>query len=76
MTATQWKTLGRIDFPPLRKARMQAHYAPQWLARGGPRFRSRPPDDGHTNLGWDDGFDGFSTHRLRRRPAGLRNSQI
>ena len=23
------------------------------------------PDDGHTNLGWDDTLDGFTTHRMQ-----------
>ena len=26
------------------------------------------PDDGHTNLGWDDTLDGFTTHRM---PGGM-----
>ena len=25
----------------------------------------RRPDDGHTNLGWDDTLDGFTTHRMQ-----------
>lgn len=52
---------------------MQAHYAVQWLARTARATIPPRPDDGHTNLGWDDGFDGFTTHRFSHGTAlGLR----
>lgn len=62
MTASQWKPLKGVDLAHLHEARMQAHYAVQWLARAARAYVPPRPDDGHTNLGWDDGFDGFTTH--------------
>ena len=64
MSASEWRPLGRIDFAQLREARMQAHYAAQWLARFGRAYIPPQPDDSHTNLGWDDAFDGFIGHPL------------
>lgn len=69
MSPSYWRPLGRVDFARLREARMQAHYAAQWLARAARAYIRPQPDDGHTNLGWDDGFDGFTTHPLQ---AGIR----
>jgi hypothetical protein len=63
-STSHWRRLGRVDFAQLRLARMQAHYAVQWLARTARAYIPPQPDDGHTNLGWDDGFDGFTTHRV------------
>jgi hypothetical protein len=72
-STSQWRPLGRVDFAPLRVARMQAYYAVQWLARAARAYIPPRPDDGHTNLGWDDGFDGFTTHRFSQGTAlGLR----
>ena len=71
MTGSQWRSLASVDFAPLREARMQAYYAAQWLARAARAYIRPAPDDGHTNLGWDDGFDGFTTHPLARRAYGL-----
>src|SRR5262249_55732173 len=45
-------------------ARLQAHHAAQWLARAARAYAPPQPDDGHTNLGWDDTLDGFTTHRM------------
>lgn len=69
MSRSHWRPLGRVDFARLREARMQAHYAAQWLARAARAYIPPQPDDGHTNLGWDNGFDGFTTHPLQ---AGMR----
>ena len=69
MSTSHWRALGRVDFARLREARMQAHYAAQWLARAARGYIPPQPDDGHTNLGWDNGFDGFTTHPLQ---AGIR----
>ena len=44
---------------------MQAHYALQWLARAGTAYVPEQPDYGHTNLGWDDALDGFTTHSFK-----------
>jgi hypothetical protein len=53
----------------LKEARLQAHYAAQWLARCARAYIAPRPDDGHTNLGWDDALGGFCTHSL---PDGTR----
>ena len=56
---------------------MQAYYAAQWLARAARAYIPPRPDDGHTNLGWDDGFDGFTTHPLAEDTRlGLRISDL
>jgi hypothetical protein len=65
MSRSQWKTLAGVDFARLREARIQAHYGAQWLARAARAYVPPQPDDGHTNLGWDDGFEGFTTHPLK-----------
>lgn len=65
MSTSHWRPLGRVDFAQLREARMQAYYAAQWLARAARAYIPPRPDDGHTNLGWDNGFDGFVTHPLK-----------
>lgn len=64
MSTSHWRPLGRVDFARLREARLQAYYAAQWLARAARAYIPPRPDDGHTNLGWDNGFDGFTTHPL------------
>jgi hypothetical protein len=64
-----WQNLPRLSFYFLREARLQAHYAAQWLARAGRAYVSKRPDDGHTSLGWDDAFGGLVTHPL---PDGSR----
>src|SRR3954471_15965195 len=72
-----WRTLWRIDFARLREARMQAYYAAQWLARAARAYIPPRPDDGHTNLGWDNAFDGFITHPLADGTRiGLRISDL
>jgi hypothetical protein len=47
-----------------REARLQAHYAVQWLARAARAYAMPRPDDQHTNLGWDDSISGLTTHPL------------
>jgi hypothetical protein len=66
MSSSRWRPLGRVDFGRVRQARMQAHYAAQWLARAARAYIPPRPDDSHTNFGWDIGFDGFITHPLIR----------
>lgn len=73
MASSQWRPLENLGSGPLRDARLQAHYATQWLARAARAFIPPKPDDGHTNLGWDDGFDGLTTHAFAgNRQLGLR----
>ena len=57
-----WRPLNGLNRAELNKARMQAHYAVQWLARCARAYVSARPDDSHTNLGWDERAGGFSTH--------------
>lgn len=73
MAPSQWRPVGLVDFARLREARVQAHHAAQWLARTARAYIPPQPDDGHTNLGWDDGFDGLITHPFADDAAlGLR----
>ena len=59
---TTWRPLRAVDPARLRAARLQAHHAAQWLARAARAHIMAWPDDGHTNLGWDDALGGFVTH--------------
>ena len=59
-----WLPLAGMDRRRLSEARLMAHYAAQWLARSARAYVSAKPDDSHTNLGWDDAFNGFNTHPL------------
>jgi hypothetical protein len=59
-----WRPIRGVDSGRLREARLEAHHALQWLARAARAFVMMHPDDRHTNLGWDDALDGFSTHFL------------
>ena len=76
MAGTAWRPV-RGDFGRLREARLQAHHALQWLARAARAFVPPRSEDLHTNLDWDDTFDGFVTHpltddlRLGLRPTEL-----
>ena len=69
MMDSDWRPLGGVDHRALSEARLQAHYGVQWLARAARAYIPARPDDGHTNLGWDDARDGLTTHRL---PGGVR----
>ena len=62
MSSLEWRRLRGVDRGALREARLQAHYATQWLARAARAYVPPQPDDGHTSLGWDDTRDGFVTH--------------
>ena len=65
----QLATVPRANFMFLHAARLQAHYAAQWLARAARAYVPAQADDRHTNLGWDDAFGGLVTHPL---PDGSR----
>ena len=65
MTSSDWRPIGKHDPAKLGKARLHAHYAVQWLARAARAYVPPQPDDSHTNLGWDDALDGFTTHALK-----------
>ncbi len=57
---SDWMPLRGVDPRRLSEARLQAHYAVQWLARFARGYVSPQPEDGHTNLGWD-GALGFAS---------------
>jgi hypothetical protein len=69
MSNAIWHPLIGVDEAGLSRARVQAHSAAQWLARAARAYIPAQPNDGHTNLGWSDGFRGFVTHAL---PDGAR----
>ena len=60
----EWRLLRAVDKPRLHAARLQAHYAVQWLARAARAYIPPQTDDGHTSLQWEDDLDGFVTHPL------------
>jgi hypothetical protein len=60
-----WRPLCGVDRSLLIEARLQAHYALQWLARAARAYAAPQPDDGHTSLRWENGLDGFTTQPLR-----------
>jgi hypothetical protein len=64
-----WQDVPRANFMFLHAARLQAHYAAQWLARAARAYIPIRPHDTQTSLGWDDAFGGFVTHPL---PDGSR----
>ena len=64
-----WQNVPRANFMFLHAARMQAHYATQWLARVARGYVPAEPHDRHTNLGWDGAFGGLTPHPL---PDGSR----
>ena len=65
----EWRAIPRLDFHRLHEARLQAHYAAQWLARVARATIPERPDDSHMNFGWDGAFGGLVTHQL---PDGSR----
>jgi hypothetical protein len=66
---SEWRNVGRVNYLYLHAARLQAHYAVQWLARAARAYLPAQADDRHTSLGWDQDFGGFTTHAL---PGGTR----
>ncbi len=62
MSDPKWRPLRGVEQGVLREARLQAHYAAQWLARFARAYVPPEPDDGHTSLGWNDAPNGFTTH--------------
>ena len=65
MRGLDWVPLRGMDQRRLSEARLQAHYAVQWLARAARAYVPPQPDDEHTNLGWDGALGGFTTHPLK-----------
>lgn len=65
MDEAEWRPLRGIDKARLSEARLQAHYAAQWLARAARAYVPPQPDDSHTSLMWDRGLNGFVTNLLK-----------
>jgi len=65
MRGPDWMPLRGVDQRRLSEARLQAHYAVQWLARAARAYVPPQPDDEHTNLGWDGALGGLTTHPLK-----------
>jgi hypothetical protein len=53
------------DWHRLREARLQAHYAAQWLGRLGSAFIPPQPDYSHTSMIWNDSLGGFTTNEMK-----------
>lgn len=51
-----WDLLGHVPLAGLADARLQAHYAAQWLARAARAFVPPKADDSHTSLTWNDTY--------------------
>ena len=66
--AAEWGTMNMshaapdLDPAALREARLQAHWAVQWLARAARAYLPAKEDDSQTNLGWDAGARALTTH--------------
>src|SRR3954471_20935643 len=69
MSDPEWRANCTRDQARLSEARLQAHYAAQWLARVARGYIPPQFDDGHTNLGWDRAVAGLLAHAL---PDGTR----
>jgi hypothetical protein len=65
MSKSHWRPIDGVNLKTLSAARAPAHYAAQWLARAGYAYVPPKPDSSHTNVGWDDALDGFTTHPLK-----------
>lgn len=65
MSKSHWRPIDDVNLKMLGQARAPAHYAAQWLARAGYAYIPAKPDSSHTNVGWDDALDGFTTHPLK-----------
>jgi len=50
MRGPDWMPLRGVNQRRLSEARLQAHYAVQWLARAARAYVPPQPDDEHTNL--------------------------
>lgn len=59
-----WYDLSRLDRHVLEHARLQTHYALQWLARIGRSYCGTVRGEGDTSLLWHDGLQGFLTRDL------------
>jgi hypothetical protein len=63
-SGAHWRKVGGVDPSALRQARLQAHYAVQWLARAARAYVPPASNDHHTNLAWNDVIAGLTTQAL------------
>jgi hypothetical protein len=77
MGGIEWRALRRVDQDRFGEARIQAHFAAQWLARVARAYIPARAGDAHTNLRWDDAFGGLTAHALPDgRRLGLRIADL
>jgi hypothetical protein len=77
VSGSQWRKFKGVDASALSEARLQAHYAAQWLARTSRAYGAPRPNDHHTSLGWDDAVSGLTTHALPQGTVlGLKISDL
>jgi hypothetical protein len=77
VNGSQWRKFKGVDGSALGEARLQAHYAAQWLARTSRAYGTPLPNDHHTNLCWDDAVGGLTTHALPQGTVlGLKISDL
>jgi hypothetical protein len=69
---SDWSPIAGAEPARLQEARLQAHHAVQWLARAARAYVPAQPDDSHTNLGWDEAFGGFETHKMQGARIGVK----
>ena len=71
------RALRGVDQDRFGEARIQAHFAAQWLARVARVYIPARVDDAYTNLGWDDALGGLTPHALPNgRRLGLRIASL
>lgn len=61
---TGWRALEKIPADEMSEARLQAHFAAQWLAKAARAYIPAQDDDSHTALSWDSAQDAFFTGTL------------
>jgi len=77
MDAARWRRLNGVDLALMSEARLQAHYAAQWLARMARAYARPLANDFHTNLTWNDAQGALTTHELPGGgSAGLTLSEL
>ncbi|MCA1990993.1 MAG: hypothetical protein LDL41_02945 [Coleofasciculus sp. S288] len=54
-----WQTIGKINLQELAEARLQLHYAIQFIAATGNALAEPKPDYSHSSLGWNPKLNAF-----------------
>lgn len=70
--AQSWYSLGAVPPFDLEEARVQTHYAVQWLGRVARAALPARADESHTNLGWEPAINGLATHPIPTREGPIR----